>query len=302
MEKTNILHVNKELCGQRLDNFLIKKLKGLPKSLIYKLVRSGQVRVNKKRTKVSYRITHNDLIRIPPHLIHNEIIAEKIIYNVSDFIHYENEDFMIVDKPYGIAVHGGTNQDVDFLSSLKKSIENENLSLVHRLDKNTSGCMLISKNYQTASFLGKELTNRNLQKKYYALLLGTLSKDIIEIESKIDKDNRNQKMTINNIEGREAYTKITLIKQFKTHCLVDVEIETGRTHQIRLHTSSIGYPIAGDNKYNEDSKQSNLNIGLKRLFLHSYYLSFFYNKKYEFIIDLPSDLKEVISKLEELND
>ena len=182
------------------------------------------------------------------------------------------------------------------------SKQNENLSLVHRLDKNTSGCMIISKNYQTASFLGKELMNRSVQKKYYALLLGTLSKDIIEIESKIDKDNKNQKMIINNIEGREAYTKITLIKQFKTHCLVDVEIETGRTHQIRLHTSSIGYPIAGDNKYNEDSKQSNLNIGLKRLFLHSYYLSFFYNKKYEFIIDLPSDLKEVISKLEELND
>ena len=302
MEKTNILHVNKELCGQRLDNFLIKKLKGLPKSLIYKLVRSGQVRVNKKRTKVSYRITDKDLIRIPPYLIQNEIIAKKIISNVSDFIHFENEDFMIIDKPYGIAVHGGTNQGVDFLSSLKKSKENKNLSLVHRLDKNTSGCMLISKNYQTASFLGKELMNRNVQKKYYALLLGTLSKDIIEIESKIDKDNRNQKMTINNSEGREAHTKITLIKQFKTHCLVDVEIETGRTHQIRLHTSSIGYPVAGDNKYSEDSKQSNLNIGLKRLFLHSYYLSFFYNKKYEFIIDLPSDLKEVISKLEELND
>lgn len=302
MEKTNILHVNKELCGQRLDNFLIKKLKGLPKSLIYKLVRSGQVRVNKKRTKVSYRITDKDLIRIPPYLIHNEITSKRIISNVSDFIHFENEDFMIIDKPYGIAVHGGTNQGVDFLSSLKKSKENENLSLVHRLDKNTSGCMLISKNYQTTSFLGKELMNRNVQKKYYALLLGTLSKDIIEIESKIDKDNRNQKMTINNSEGREAHTKITLIKQFKTHCLVDVEIETGRTHQIRLHTSSIGYPVAGDNKYSEDSKQSNLNIGLKRLFLHSYYLSFFYNKKYEFIIDLPSDLKEVISKLEELND
>jgi 23S rRNA pseudouridine955/2504/2580 synthase len=222
--------------------------------------------------------------------------------NASDFIHFENEDFMIIDKPYGIAVHGGTNQDVDFLSSLKESKGNKNLSLVHRLDKNTSGCMLISKNYQTASFLGKELMDRSVQKKYYALLLGTLSKDIIEIESKIDKDNKNHQMTIDSSEGKEAYTKIKLIKQYKTYCLVDVEIETGRTHQIRLHTSSIGHPIAGDNKYNENSKQLNLNLGLKRLFLHSYYLSFFYNKKYEFIIDLPSDLKEVISNLEELND
>ena len=138
MDKTNILNVNKELCGQRLDNFLIKKLKGLPKSLIYKLVRSGQVRVNQKRAKVSYRITDKDLIRIPPYLIHEEIIAKKMMSNVYDFIHFENEDFMIINKPYGIAVHGGTNQDVDFLSSLKESKQNENLSLVHRLDKNTS--------------------------------------------------------------------------------------------------------------------------------------------------------------------
>jgi 23S rRNA pseudouridine955/2504/2580 synthase len=302
MEKTNILQVNKELCGQRLDNFLIKRLKGLPKSLIYKLIRSGQVRVNKKRSKVSYRIADNDLIRIPPYLIHDQLISQKIMSNSSDYIHFENEDFIIIDKPYGIAVHGGTNQEVDFLSSLKNSLGNINLSLVHRLDKNTSGCMLVSKNYQSASFLGKELMNRNIQKKYYALLLGRMSKSIVEIESKIEKDNKSQKMTINFEDGREAYTKINLLKQYKTHCLVDIEIETGRTHQIRLHAASIGHPVAGDNKYNKDNKQSDLDIGLKRLFLHSYYLSFYYNKKYEFILDLPSELKEVLSMLEEEND
>jgi 23S rRNA pseudouridine955/2504/2580 synthase len=299
MEKTNILQVSKELCGQRLDNFLIKKLKGLPKSLIYKLIRSGQVRVNKKRTKVSYKIADKDLIRIPPYLIQEQALSQQIISNVSEFIYFENEDFIIVDKPYGISVHGGTNQDVDFLSSLKKSLDNDNLSLVHRLDKNTSGCMLVSKNYQSTSYLGKELMNRNVKKKYYALLVGNLGKDIIEIESKIDKDKQNHKMIVNSSDGREAYTIIRLIRQFKSHCLVDVEIETGRTHQIRLHASSIGHPIAGDNKYNEDIRQQNLNIGLKRLFLHSYYLSFYYNQKYEFILDLPSDLKEVISRLEE---
>ena len=98
MEKTNILQVNKELCGQRLDNFLIKRLKGLPKSLIYKLIRSGQVRVNKKRSKVSYRIADNDLIRIPPYLIHDQLISQKIMSNSSDYIHFENEDFIIIDK------------------------------------------------------------------------------------------------------------------------------------------------------------------------------------------------------------
>ena len=107
MKKSNIFEINQELSGQRLDNFLIKKLKGLPKSLIYKLVRSGQVRVNKKRSKVSYRISDNDLIRIPPYLLQENVIADKILLNTNEYIHYENENFLLIDKPYGISVHSG---------------------------------------------------------------------------------------------------------------------------------------------------------------------------------------------------
>ena len=249
MKNSNIFEINHELSGQRLDNFLIKKLKGLPKSLIYKLVRSGQVRVNKKRSKVSYRISSNDLIRIPPYLIQENVIADKILLNTSDYIHYENENFILINKPYGISVHAGTNQEVDFLSSLRKAQNNNDLSLVHRLDKNTSGCLLVSKNYQAASNLGKELMNKNIKKKYYALLTGVLEKNIIEIESKIEKDVKYQKMTVNEDEGREAYTKITLLQKYKSFSFVEIEIETGRTHQIRVHTASIGHPVVGDSKY-----------------------------------------------------
>ena len=174
MKKSNIFEINQELSGQRLDNFLIKKLKGLPKSLIYKLVRSGQVRVNKKRSKVSYRISDNDLVRIPPHLIQENVIADKILLNTSDYIHYENENFILIDKPYGISVHSGTSQEVDFLSSLRKAQNNYDLSLVHRLDKNTSGCLLISKNYQVASSLGKELMNKNIKKKILCFINGSI--------------------------------------------------------------------------------------------------------------------------------
>ena len=299
MKKSNIFEINQELSGQRLDNFLIKKLKGLPKSLIYKLVRSGQVRVNKKRTKVSYRISNNDMVRVPPYLIKEQAISEKILLNAEEYIHFENDNFMLINKPYGISVHSGTNQEVDFLSSLRKSQDNNDLSLVHRLDKDTSGCLLVSKNYRVASDLGKELMNKNIRKKYYALLVGSLDREIIEIESKIEKDSKLKKMIVDDTDGRDAYTKIKLLKKYQQYSFVEIEIETGRIHQIRLHTSSIGYPIAGDIKYRKsDCKIPKKELNLKRLFLHAYYLSFYYLQQYEFILDLPHDLKEVLSILE----
>jgi len=299
MKKSNIFEINQELSGQRLDNLLIKTLKGLPKSLIYKLVRSGQVRVNKKRTKVSYRISDNDMVRVPPYLLKEQAISDKILRNAGEYIHFENDSFMLINKPYGISVHSGTNQEVDFLSSLRKSQDNNDLSLVHRLDKNTSGCLLVSKNYKVASDLGKELMNKNVRKKYYALLVGSLDREIIEIESKIEKDNKLKKMVVDERDGRDAYTKITLLKKYKEYSFVEIEIETGRMHQIRLHTSSIGYPIVGDDKYRTDNcKISKKELNLKRLFLHAYYLSFYYIQQYEFILDLPDDLKEVLFKLE----
>ena len=145
--------------------------------------------------------------------------------------------------------------------------------------------------------------NKNIRKKYYALLVGVLNQETIEIESKIEKDSKQKKMIIGEEEGRDAYTKITLLKKYQAYSFVEIEIETGRMHQIRLHTSSIGHPVAGDSKYNtDDCKILNKKLNLKRLFLHAYYLSFFYNQKYEFILDLPSDLKEVLSILEKDNE
>ena len=169
---------------------------------------------------------------------------------------------------------------------MRQSQNNNDLSLVHRLDKNTSCCLLVSKNYQVASALGKELMNKNIRKKYYALLIGVLEKEIIEIESKIEKNTKHQKMIVNENDGREAYTKITLLQKYKYFSFVEIEIETGRTHQIRVHTSSIGHPVVGDSKYEIlNSKTINKQLNLKRLFLHAYYLSFYYGKKYEFILD-----------------
>tara|TARA_Y100001936_G_scaffold200824_1_gene202833 strand:- start:6054 stop:6971 length:918 start_codon:yes stop_codon:yes gene_type:complete len=302
-KKSNIFEINEESSGQRLDNFLIKQLKNAPKSLIYKLVRSGQVRVNSGRKQVSYRIVKDDIIRIPPYLIKDERISQEILQDPNSFVEYENEKFLLINKPSGIAVHSGTNQKFDFLTSLRSVSQNKELSLVHRLDKSTSGCLLVSKNYKSASYLGKQFLAGNVKKKYYALLLGTLDRDVIEIESKISKDVFEKKMTLDNIKGKYAYTKIKLLKRFKSYSYVEIEIETGRTHQIRLHAASLGHPIAGDIKYNnQNHRENNKKINLRRLFLHSFYLSFFYDEQYEFILDLPIELKEVLSILKTYND
>ena len=165
-KKSNIYKITEESSGQRLDNFLIKHLKNSPKSLIYKLVRSGQVRVNSGRKPVSYRIIKDDLIRIPPYLIIDEKISQKILKEPSSFIEYENEKFILINKPSGIAVHSGTNQKFDFLSSLRSVYQEKELSLVHRLDKQTSGCLLVSKSYKAASYLGKNFSERKADQSW----------------------------------------------------------------------------------------------------------------------------------------
>ncbi len=303
IKKSNIFVIDEGFSGQRLDNFLIKQIKGIPKSLIYKLIRGGQVRVNSGRSKVSYRILKGDLIRIPPNLLKDQAISEKILVDTDKYTEYENDNFILINKPYGIAVHAGTNQRVDFISSLKKAHKNENITLVHRLDKDTSGCLIVSKNYKTSAYFGKLFANREITKKYYALLVGRLQKNVIEIESSISKKIVDKKMVINESKGKDAYTKIKVIEKFKFYTYVEIEIETGRTHQIRAHTASIGHPVAGDRKYSKDnSRNMNKSINLNRLFLHSFYISFFFEKQYEFILDLPSELKEVLSNLEIRNE
>ncbi len=157
----------------------------------------------------------------------------------------------------------------------------------------------MQKTITAASHLGKIFGEREIKKKYYALLSGHLKRDIIEVESKITKDSHLRKMVISVDSGKDAYSKITLIKKFRDYSLVEIEIETGRTHQIRAHAASIGHPVAGDKKYStQEYNVMNKLIGLNRIFLHSYYLSFYLNEQYNFTIDLPDDLKEVLSRLE----
>jgi len=288
--------------GQRIDNFLLKTVKGVPRSLIYKVIRDGQVRVNSKRVKPSYRLIARDIVRIPPisPQIKEASSNKKFLENMDDYIIFENKDFFVIDKPAGLAVHGGTNVKYDIISSLKKLKNNLNIAPVNRLDKNTSGCMLISKNYQSAKDLGNCFKTNNVKKTYMALLSGKLEKTKIVVDSslKIDKRKKNSSVSTDS-SGKHALSTFS-VKRYFTRCtLVNILIQTGRTHQIRVHASSINHPICGDTKYGNKSVNSLFRkIGLSRIFLHASDLSFYYKKFYSFQSSLPEDLSILVENLE----
>ena len=288
--------------GQRIDNFLIKTIKGVPRSLIYKVIRDGQVRVNSKRVKPSYKLACEDIIRIPPisPQMKETSRSEKFLDTIDDHIIHENQDFLVINKPAGLAVHSGTNVKYDVISSLRKLKNNSNLAPVNRLDRNTSGCMLISKNYQSAKDLGKCFKLGTVKKMYTALLSGKLSKNIITVDLalKSDKRKRNGGVFVDS-SGKNSLSTFHVKKYFSSCTLVNVSIQTGRTHQIRVHASSMNHPICGDTKYGDKSINTEFrNIGLSRIFLHSTDLSFNYKKQYSFKSPLPDDLSNFIENLE----
>ncbi len=288
--------------GQRIDNFLLKTIKGAPRSLIYKVIRDGQVRVNSKRVKPSYRLFTKDVVRVPP--ISPQIAEtsknEKFLNDIDDYIIFENKDFIVIDKPAGLAVHSGTNIKYDIISSLKKLKNNFDIAPVNRLDKHTSGCMLLSKNYQSARNLGHCFKTSNVKKVYIALLSGKLNKNEITVDKplKTDKKIKNGSVLVDSL-GKSAKSTFYVKRNFTDCTLVNVLIQTGRTHQIRVHASSISHPICGDTKYGNKSINSSFRkIGLNRIFLHSSNLSFYYKQNYSFKSSLPDELSIFIENLE----
>lgn len=287
--------------GQRLDNYLRKLLTGVPNSLIYKIIRDGQVRVNSSRVKPLYRLQQNDLLRIPPVSVDlkQKSVSRFLVKDLKKFILVENDDLIIINKPPGISVHSGTNIKNDIISTLKTLEEYKSVTLVHRLDKNTSGCLILAKHYQAASDLGKIFQSGNVEKNYLSLLSGELSGDKIAVDHSLIRNKLNNAPSVSvSSSGKHALSYITLLKQFKQCCLVDIKIETGRMHQIRVHALSISQPVCGDTKYgNIEINEEMRKKGLKRIFLHAKKLSFFYKKQYIVESPTPEDLSLVIDNL-----
>jgi 23S rRNA pseudouridine955/2504/2580 synthase len=297
--------------GQRIDNFLIRVLKQIPKSHVYRVLRKGEVRVNGKRAKPEYRLVEGDRVRLPPFRMEVEATPQKPSRSLQEILQaaviFEDRDILIVNKPPGIAVHGGSGQSFGVIEALRTARpELKELELVHRLDRDTSGCLLLAKRRAALRELHARLREREMDKKYLALVVGrwTLGPKKIDLALKTNLRQGGERMVRVDPEGQVALSKFKPVQFFgKVATLMEVAIGTGRTHQIRVHATAAGHPVAGDEKYGDREGNHALKAyGLKRMFLHAHSLGFAKPGTAEpFSISAPLDdeLKAVLNRLEE---
>lgn len=268
--------------GQRIDNFLRTLLKGVPKSLIYRILRTGEVRVNKGRIKPDYKLQSGDLIRIPPLRVADkqaqEAVAQPLLERLEAAIIYEDNKLIVVNKPAGIAVHGGSGLSCGLIEAFRQlRPEAKEIELVHRLDRDTSGLLMIAKRRSMLRHLHEQLRGDGIDKKYLALVKGHWPSSKKTIAAPLLKNNlrSGERMVEVNPEGKEAVTEFKVIARFGDFAtLVEAKPITGRTHQIRVHAKFAGHAIAGDSKYGEDDFSKAIrSLGGKRLFLHAQHLT-----------------------------
>jgi 23S rRNA pseudouridine955/2504/2580 synthase len=301
---SRLVTVDEFSIGQRLDNYLLKKLKGVPRPHIYRIIRKGEVRVNKGRKKAEYKLQLNDVVRIPP----IRLATEKSIRYSSSFIDllnkstlYEDEGLLIINKQSGIAVHSGSGIKVGVIEALKDNYS-QPIELVHRLDRATSGCLMLAKKRSVLKDLHEQLVKHQMEKRYIAFVKNSWSKKYHTIDSPIFQNSR---YSVIDAKGKESISVFHPIKNFQdkdySASLVEVEIKTGRTHQIRVHAKHAKHPIAQDDKYGDpDFNDLMKKIGLDRLFLHAKSLTFTNPTTKEIqkvIAPLPSKLEDFLNKL-----
>ena len=283
-----IIQVDEESAGQRLDNFLFKHLKGVPKTHVYRVIRSGEVRVNKGRANADTRLNSADRVRIPPMRI-SEKPADQPSLSAPprDFpVLLEDDSMLALDKPAGVAVHGGSGVSFGVIEQLRQARPaTRMLELVHRLDRETSGILLVAKKRSALKNLQEQFRERETGKTYLALVLGQWPSNRKVIDMPLEKfvlakgesegERRVRVVSANDPNGMRAITLVRVAKLVGAYTLLEVTIKTGRTHQIRVHLASLGHPIACDDKYGDFEHNKSLNkIGLKRMFLHAWRLQF----------------------------
>ena len=278
----SFLEVDAEFAGQRLDNFLLARLKGLPKSRLYRALRKGEVRVNKGRAKPDYRLQTGDLLRIPPFELKPETEIQQPSRGLAEFLEsrilFEDRGLIVINKPSGMPVHGGTGLSSGLIENLRLLRPKEKfLELVHRLDKETSGCLLIAKKRQVLLELHRLLLEKSeIQKRYVALVKGQW-KTSQKVSAPLLKNHLKSGERVVKIseEGKDSTTFFNPLRVYSQATLVEAIPLTGRTHQIRVHATHAGHPLAGDSKYGDDAFNKELRkLGLKRLFLHAASIEF----------------------------
>ena len=290
--------------GQRLDNYLLKQLKGVPRSHIYRIIRKGEVRVNKGRKKAEYKLQSEDIVRIPPIKTASEKIikpSDNLIDVLKQSILYEDNGLMILNKHHGMAVHGGSNVSIGLVEALKAKYK-QPIELVHRLDRSTSGCLILAKKRSVLKALHEQLVQHQMEKRYIALVKNSWSKKRHTIDAPIFQNSR---YSVIDAKGKQAVSHFHPLKNFQkddfSASLVEVVIETGRTHQIRVHAKYADHPIAQDDKYGDRLFDKVMKKeGLNRLFLHAKSVTFtnpMTNEIQKVVAPLPIELENFLNKL-----
>jgi 23S rRNA pseudouridine955/2504/2580 synthase len=302
-----LVTVDADSAARRLDNFLLGELKGLPRTRVYRLIRKGEVRVNKGRSKPAYRLVEGDVVRIPP--VHG--LAEgapqhapgrhKVDW-VLDHVLFEDEVLLVLDKPSGLAVHGGSGITLGAIELLRAVRPDcRYLELVHRLDRETSGILLIAKKHSALRDLHAQLREGTVRKIYTALLLGVWAGDQRRVNLALVVEHRRngERHVRTGTEGKPSESIFTPLERYPEATLCDVQILTGRTHQIRVHAAAIRHPVAGDQRYGDGQGSP---AGLHRLFLHARELTFVHpstGEQLTLAAPLPAPLEQVTQRLRE---
>jgi 23S rRNA pseudouridine955/2504/2580 synthase len=304
-ESVTFLTIDEGGEAQRIDNFLFRHLKGVPKSHIYRILR-GEVRVNKKRVDQTYRLKLGDLLRIPPvRVAQKEEIPEVYIPAVELPIIYEDDALLVINKPSGVAVHGGSGVSFGVIEQMRRARPQAKfLELVHRLDRETSGVLLLAKKRSALTAMHEIMREGNSDKRYLTLVLGAWHniKQHVKLPlHKFDTPQGEKRVTVKE-GGQASHTIFTLQKNWPGYSLLEAQLKTGRTHQIRVHLSHLGFPIAGDDKYGDFARNRELmKQGLKRMFLHAHSIAFTHpltGEPMHISAPLPPELASFVAKLD----
>jgi 23S rRNA pseudouridine955/2504/2580 synthase len=318
-----LISIEEDYAGQRIDNYLVTRLKSMPKTRIYRILRKGEVRVNKKRVKPCYRLLAGDVVRLPPMYLEEkpnyEGPSRRAVSLLSDRILYEDNGLMIINKPSGIPVHGGSQVSMGVIETMRAMYPQlVHLELAHRLDADTSGCLILAKKRSVLKELHELLRAGEVHKVYLTLTKGHWTPPEMRVEASLQKNylSNGERIVKVDKDGKKCLTVFAPVQGYPGAMLVEAVLHTGRTHQIRVHARHRSHPIAGDEKYGErDFNKEMRQFGLKRLFLHSHKIEFTLpstgqqirvcatlDEDLQFCLDKMKEFEENHSKLKVLSD
>ncbi|MBA2656970.1 MAG: RluA family pseudouridine synthase [Tatlockia sp.] len=305
MSDVRYTEINAEEQGQRLDNYLMRILKGVPKSHIYRIIRGGEVRINKKRAQAASRLVQGDRIRIPPVRISEDKeihVSNNLEKRLREAVLFEDNSLLVINKPAGIAVHGGSGLSLGVIEALRKTrVDLTYLELVHRLDKETSGCLLLAKKRSMLRAIQALLEAREVTKTYWALVTEPWQgKKSVTVDVSLEKNilKSGERIVVVSKEGKASQTHFKLLENYKQACWVEASPKTGRTHQIRVHSAYLGHAIVGDEKYGKTMALDGLEAIKSRLYLHARAIQFNLNgENYRFEANLDEGFAETLVRL-----